>query len=171
MPLRGLPRNRRPALLLLVALLVLVLAHWLFPVARPPMPDALEPGSYLVERVVDGDTLVLAACGKVRLIGADTPETLKPDHPVELWGPEATLFTKQFVAGGEVQLLFDGPRTDEYGRILAHVWVDEQMLGEELIRAGLATAETGYDYAPSIKARFREAEAEARAAGRGIWSR
>ena len=41
----------------------------------------------------------------------------------------------------------------------------------QLIRAGLATAETGYRYSSQMKARFIEAQAQARAAGRGIWSR
>jgi micrococcal nuclease len=164
-PLRRLPRSRRPVVLLLVALIVLAMAHWLSPVARSPVPEPLGPESYLVERVVDGDTLVLTGYGKVRLIGVDSPETFEP------WGLDATQFTRQFVAGGEVQLQFDGPLEDRYRRPLVHVWVGERMLAEELIRAGLATAETGYDFAPAIKARFREAQAEARTASRGIWSR
>ena len=159
-----LSRGRRPAVLLIIALLVLVLAHWWSPVAQPPAPKPLEEGTCLVEGVIDGDTLVLAGYGKVRLIGIDSPEATQP------WGSQATQFTRQFVAGGEVQLQFDGPAEDKYERILAHVWVDDRMLGEALIRAGLATAETGYEYAPAIKTRFRRAEAEARAAGRGIWS-
>ena len=95
--------------------------------------------------MVDGDTFVLAdAKEHVRLIGADTPETVKPNWPVEPWGPEATAFTKQFLAGGEVRLEFDGPPRDKYGRMLAFVWVGDRMLNEELIRAGLARAELQY---------------------------
>jgi endonuclease YncB( thermonuclease family) len=44
------------------------------------------------------------------------------------------------------------------------------MLNEELIRAGLATAETQYDYSSSMKTRFRRAEDEAKSNRRGIWS-
>lgn len=134
-------------------------------------PVTLEEGTYRVERVVDGDTLVLTNRGRIRLIGADTPETVMPNHPVEPWGPEATDFTKRFVAGGMVRLQFDGRRQDKYGRFLAHVWVGDRMLEEELLRAGLATAETKYSYSAEAKDRFRAAEAEARAAGRGIWAR
>ena len=124
-----------------------------------------------MKRVVDGDTLLLANGARVRLIGADTPETVKPNHPIEFCGPEATDFTERFVAGGEVRLEFDGPRQDKYRRFLAHVWVGEKMLGEELVRAGLARAKTHYRYSEEAKARLRNAEAAARAADRGIWSR
>ena len=164
--LRRVPRNRRPAVLLALAVAALVAWYWW----RPIRPESLAEGVYQVERVVDGDTLLLGNGCRVRLIGADTPETVKPNHPVEPWGLEATRFTRRFVAGGGVRLEFDGPRKDKYGRFLAHVWVGNQMLEEELIRAGLATAETGFPYSSSIKDRFRRVQTEARAAGRGIWS-
>ncbi len=161
-----LPSNPRRAIFWVVALVVLVLLlQWWY-----AQPETLAPGVYRVDRVVDGDTLVLANQHRVRLIGADTPETVRPNHPVEPWGPEATEFTRRFVAGGEVRLQFDGRQKDKYGRNLAHVWVGDRMLEEELIRAGLATAETGYSYSLATKARFLEAQSEARAAGRGIWS-
>lgn len=124
-----------------------------------------------VRRVVDGDTLLLTDRRRVRLIGADTPETVKPNHPVEPWGPEATQFTKKFCAGGEIRLEYDAERTDDYGRTLAYVWVGDRMLNEELLRAGLARAEPQYHYDRQRKAGFLAAEQEAKAARRGIWSR
>jgi micrococcal nuclease len=167
-----LPRRPWQAFLLLVLILALAaLRQW-----RPELFDRAEPqplgaGTHRVERVVDGDTLVLADLDEhVRLIGADTPETVKPNWPVEPWGPEATAFTGQFLAGGQVRLEFDGEPRDKYGRILAYVWVGDRMLNEELIRAGLARAELQYHYSTAMKTRFRHAEAEARAARRGIWS-
>ncbi len=160
-----LPSNARWAVFCIVALAALVLlTRW------HAQPATLAPGVYRVDRVVDGDTLVLANQHRVRLIGADTPETVRPDHPVEPWGPQAAEFTRQFVAGGTIRLEFDGPRKDKYGRYLAHVWVGDRMLGKELIRAGLATAETRYSYSAEMKARLLEAQAEAQDAGRGIWS-
>ena len=94
-------RFRRRNLLIPVAVLALLILRGWYP-ERPevPPPVTLEEGTYRVERVVDGDTLVLANQGRIRLIGANTPETVMPDHPVEPWGPEATAFTKRFVAGG-----------------------------------------------------------------------
>ncbi|OHB67367.1 MAG: hypothetical protein A2V70_06545 [Planctomycetes bacterium RBG_13_63_9] len=163
-----LPRlSRRQAIVWLVAIIALaLLPFW----HTRPEAESSAPDVYRVERVIDGDTLLLANRCRVRLIGADTPETVKPNHPVEPWGPEATRFTKAFVAGGEVRLEYDGPRHDKYERLLAYVWVGEKMLNEELIRAGLARARTEYPYASTIKARFRDVETQARSAGRGIWS-
>jgi micrococcal nuclease len=160
-------RQRLP--LWVVAILVLV-AAWRYFATPPAPPDALEEGLFDVQRVVDGDTLLLTNHARIRLIGADTPETVKPNHPVEPWGPEASEFTRQFVAGKQVRLEFDRERLDKYNRFLAYVWVGERMLNEELIRAGLARAELKYHYSSAKKTRFRRAEAEAKSAGRGIWS-
>jgi len=125
-----------------------------------------------VQRVVDGDTLLLTDGTRIRLIGADTPETVKPDSPVEAFGPEATEFTEQFVArdGGRVRLEYDRERVDRYGRTLAYVYVGDEMLNEELIRHGLATAEMQYNYSRAMKQRFRQAEKEAKEDELGIWS-
>ena len=154
----------------MVAVALLVLLRWWNPQDDRAAIDRLEPGIYHVERVVDGDTLLLANGARIRLIGADTPETVRPNHPVEPWGPEATEFTRQLVAGGRVRLEFDGPRKDKYGRFLAHVWVEDRELAEELLRAGLARATTHYRYSAAMKSRFRRAEARARSDSRGIWS-
>lgn len=160
-------------MLIVGALAVLVAVRcWQSVPDRLP-PENLAEGTYRVERVVDGDTLLLANQARIRLQGIDTPETVKPNHPVEPFGPEASAFTRKFVAegGGRVRLQFDRERVDKYGRFLAYVWEDDRMLNEALLRAGLATAETGFRYSAAMKDRFRRAEREAQAAGRGIWSR
>jgi micrococcal nuclease len=124
----------------------------------------------MVQRVVDGDTLLLDRGVRLRLMGVDTPETVKPNVAVESFGPEATQFTRDFVAGGRVRLQFDQERVDRFGRWLAYVWVDDRLLNEELLRAGLARWEPQFHYSLAMKTRFRRAEAAARSAGRGIWS-
>ena len=58
----------------------------------------------MVERVVDGDTIIVAGVGRVRLIGVDTPESVNPRRPVEFFGEEASAFTKQMLEGREVRL-------------------------------------------------------------------
>jgi micrococcal nuclease len=168
-----LPRRSWQALLLTALLLVLAaLQQWRPQLFSPSPPGALAPGTYRVARVVDGDTLIIAdPRERVRLIGADAPETVKRNWPVEPWGPEASAFTKKFLSGGEVRLEFDSQRRDKYGRILAYVWVGKRLLNEELILAGLARAEPQYHYAAAMKRRFLHAQAEARAARRGIWSK
>lgn len=166
---RGFRRHAR-ALIIVVALAALIFARlWLTP-QRPP--EALSEGTYRVQRVVDGDTLLLDNRARVRLVGVDAPERADSDRHAEPFAPEASEFARRFVEqeDGMVRLQFDRERVDKYGRFLAYVWVGERMLNEELVRAGLATAETGFRYAPSMKNRFRRAEDEAKAAGRGIWS-
>src|SRR5262245_57622544 len=97
-----------------------------------PGPEVLEEGTHVVQRVVDGDTLLLANGARVRLQGIDTPETVKEDTPVEAWGPEASQFTKDFIreAGGRVRLTFSLERRDQYDRYLAFVWNGNKMLNE-----------------------------------------
>jgi micrococcal nuclease len=165
-------RHRRYVIAISLAVAVLVAIRCWQRASDHPPPEALEEGTYRVQRVVDGDTLVLANQASIRLQGIDTPETVRPNYPVEPFGPEAAEFTRQFIAEGKgiVRLQFDRERKDEFGRFLAYVWVGDRMLNEELVRAGLATAETGYRYSAAMKTRFRRAEEEAKAASRGIWS-
>lgn len=154
-----------------VALLLLGLLAVRFfrpPAAPPPVPVAGE--TFRVARVVDGDTLLLDGGERVRLIGVDTPETVRPDHPVEPLGPEASAFTRRHVDGRDVRLEFDRERRDRFERLLAYVYVGDFFLNEELIRAGYSKAVTRFPYSEAMKRRFRAAEAEARHARRGLWA-
>src|SRR5580704_15800674 len=111
------PQGRANYVWIVVLVVILLARWWSGPVDRPahPLPrNPLEPGNHRVERVVDGDTLLIAPHERLRLIGVNAPETVKPDWPIEPWGPEASAFTKHFVSGGTVRLEFDQERTDEY---------------------------------------------------------
>lgn len=165
-------RVRRPVVVAGLILLLVLLRLLALGDRHSPSSEDLPEGVYRVERVVDGDTLVLVGGARVRLIGADTPETVKPNHPVEPFGPEATEFTKRFVsdAAGQVRLQMDKERKDRFDRFLAYVFSGDRMLNEELIRAGLATARTEFNYSRAMKRRFRQAEDEAKAGRLGLWS-
>ena len=168
----GQPFRRRTwrGTLLLLAVAAFVVARLFFVAGRERAPETLAAGAVQIARVVDGDTLLLSDGARVRLYGVDAPESVKPDHPVEPWGPEASAFTQQFVSQGDVRLAFDRERQDRFGRFLAYVWVGDELLNEELLRAGLARAQLQYHYSESMKRRFRAAEQEAKRAQRGIWS-
>jgi len=128
--------------------------------------------SAVVERVVDGDTLVLEGGERVRLIGVDTPESVHPRKPVEYFGKEASAFTKKLAEGKRVRLERDptGDTRDRYGRALAHVYLpDGRHLNLELIRQGYGFAYTRFPF--SMMDAFRAAEREAREQGRGLWAR
>ena len=59
---------------------------------------------YAVQRVVDGDTVVLTEVGPVRLIGVDTPETKDPRKPVQYYGIEASAFLQSMLSGQSVRV-------------------------------------------------------------------
>src|SRR3954468_21291368 len=103
----------------------LLLALWrAHSAAFPAAPEQLAEGIHEVQRAVDGDTLLLVSGARIRLQGVNTPETVKPDHPIEAWGPEASQFSKGFIekAGHRVRLTFSLERKDRYDRFLAFVW-------------------------------------------------
>ena len=149
-----------------------------------PLPSKvrgpIEEGVWTVIRVVDGDTLIVGNTDgqyQVRLIGADTPEVVRPNTPIEPFGPEASAFTKRKIAEArnQVRLSFDGDQVDRYGRNLAMVYLQmpngqEVWLNELLIREGLARAQTQYRYSRGAKNVFRQAETEAKNARRNLWS-
>lgn len=164
-------RRRRISVGPCVVLCLLALAAWRVFRDEPAVPPPLDGQAAVVKRVVDGDTLLLKDGRRIRLLGVDTPETKKPDTPVEPFGPEACAFTRDHVEGKPVRLQFDKERVDKYGRVLAFVYRDEWFLNEALIREGYGRALTQYPYSESMKRRFRAAEKEARREKRGIWSR
>ena len=127
-----------------------------------------------VVRAVDGDTIVVALRGgseaTVRILGADTPETVDPRKPVQCFGHEASAHTKARLTGRAVRLAFDVERHDRYGRLLAYVLVDGRRYDDELLRLGyarlLVIAPNGR-YARTMLAE----ELDARRARRGLWGR
>ena len=126
------------------------------------------PQEYLVERVVDGDTIIVSGLGRIRLIGVDTPETVDPRRPVEFFGREASAFTKRMLDGKRVRLEYDWERTDKYGRTLAYVHLpDGTLVNAEIIRQGYGHAYTRFPF--KYLDEFRQYEREAREAGRGLW--
>ena len=83
-----------------------------------------------VVRVVDGDTLVVLLGSeeqRVRLIGVDTPESVNPDESKNTEeGQVASDYTKSIVNAGDiVYLQSDTSDTDQYGRLLRYVWLEE----------------------------------------------
>jgi micrococcal nuclease len=129
----------------------------------------------VVDRVVDGDTIVARLVSgrteRVRLIGMDTPESVKPGTPVQCYALKASAYTKHLLTGRRVRLVGDVDARDRYGRLLAYVYrePDGLFVNEQLVRAGLARP---YPFPPNV--RFEDQIAtlatRAREAGRGLWS-
>ncbi len=123
-----------------------------------------------VARVVDGDTIEIEGGEKVRYIGMNTPETVKPDWPVECFGKESSARNKELVEGKRVRLVRDVSERDRYGRLLRFVHLaDGTLVNELLVREGYARVSS---FPPDVSKQdvFRAAERDARAAKRGLWA-
>jgi micrococcal nuclease len=109
----------------------------------PDTPTAFSRNATMVE-VIDGDTIDVSIDGdreRVRLIGIDTPETKKPDTPVQCYGPEASTFTKSLLpTNAALHLERDVVARDDYGRLLAYVYLagDGQFVNLAIVRNGYA---------------------------------
>ena len=128
-----------------------------------------------VVRVVDGDTIRVALPSgeeRVRYIGIDTPESVKPGSPVECFAKRASAFNERLVAGERVRLVRDVEERDRYGRLLAYVYRERDGLfvNAELVRRGYATVAT---FPPNVahERDFRRLAERARLSGRGLWSK
>ncbi|MGE5282016.1 MAG: thermonuclease family protein [Chloroflexota bacterium] len=124
-----------------------------------------------VVRVIDGDTIEARIDGRledVRYIGVDTPETVKPDTPVQCFGPRASAFDHRLVEGRRVRLVFGVERRDVYGRLLAYVYLGRRLVNAILVRRGLARSLT---IPPNdrLAPLFRRLELRAARVGRGLW--
>lgn len=140
----------------------------------PQISDAQEEG-FVVNRVVDGDTIVLESGEKVRYIGIDTPETVDPRRPVACFGKEASNENKKLVEGKIVYLTKDISEKDQFGRLLRLVYLKQSdgsvvFVNDYLVRYGFAKVST---YPPDVKftSQFIEAEKEARENQRGLWQK
>jgi hypothetical protein len=119
-----------------------------------------------VVRVIDGDTILLDANERVRLIGVDTPESVDPRRPVEYFGKEADAFTRRMVEGKRVRLEYDQDTKDRYGRTLAYVYLENStFLNTEIIRQGYGFAYTRFPF--KYLDQFRRYERDAREGRKG----
>ena len=131
-------------------------------------------GRAQVLRVVDGDTIRVRIDGRterVRYIGVDTPESVKPGTPVQCFAKKASTANAALVAGRSVELVGDVEQRDRYGRLLAYVYrePDGAFVNARLVRDGYARTLT----IPPNVAHARELADLARAARRerrGLWS-
>lgn len=136
--------------------------------------DVVEANA-VVTRHTDGDTLRVRMDGieeKVRLIGIDTPESVHPSEPVECFGKEASAHLAELVPEGtRVRVVLDVEARDRYDRLLGYLFrsSDGSFVNLAMARDGYAAQLT---IPPNVahQSEIRAAVAEARQAGRGLWS-
>lgn len=131
--------------------------------------ESLAQEWFKVRWVNDGDTIVLMDDRQVRYIGINAPEIGHTDKKTEPYGYKAKNFNKKLVYLKKVRLEFDKELYDQYGRLLAYVFlqdgtfVNKTMLGQ------------GYAYytprKPNVRydAVFLQFQRDAMSAKRGIW--
>jgi len=117
----------------------------------------------LVERVIDGDTVVIEGDERVRLIGIDTTER------GQFLFAESTFFLKELIEGKRVRLEKDITDRDKYDRLLRYIYLGDTFVNLEMVKRGYASVllyEPDTEYASLLL----EEEAKAREQSLGIWS-
>lgn len=129
---------------------------------------------YDVVGISDGDTIKVRISGvkeSIRIIGLDTPETRKPNAPVQCFGKEASSNMQSLVQSKQVQLEADpsqGER-DRYGRLLRHVFVGGSTnVALAQIEGGFGKEYT-YDGPYAHRLEYLAAMNRAKTAKRGTW--
>lgn len=134
----------------------------------------IEPGYYAISYVTDGDTFTVNMDGreeKVRLIGVDTPETVKPNSPTECYGKAASDFAKKTLKGQTVRLEADpiNQNRDRYNRLLRYAYLqDGSLFNATLIGRGYGFAYLSFPFTKSEE--FRLLQVGARKNNIGLWA-
>ncbi|MBX4201934.1 thermonuclease family protein [Candidatus Saccharibacteria bacterium] len=160
-----------------LVLIMLVVAAFVLMTRLGGLPRSVvtnDPGLYAIDHFVDGDTVAVNMNGTVetvRMIGVDTPETHRPNSPVQCYGPEAAAYTKQLIGNSKVRLQADPLDTnrDRYNRLLRYVYLpDGRMVETELIRNGYGFAYTQFPFEKSNE--FAADQETAKQQSRGLWA-
>ncbi len=149
------------------ALTVFITAVVVLIVSKTGWQNSL-PASFIVTRVIDGDTIVLNNGARVRYIGIDTPELSDHRRSVRTLAFSAKEYNQRLVEGKTVRLEYDLERFDKYHRILAYVYIGDLFVNAELVKEGYATLLT---IPPNVKytSRFLALQEQSRENKKGLW--
>jgi len=123
---------------------------------RAPVPQSVAGTA----SVVDGDTIEIHGY-RIRLSGFDTPERGKRCARQNVY-QAAAFALSDFIGTRTVTCAVSGK--DAYGRLVATCEADGADLGQHMVREGWAR-----DWPRYSSGAYRGDEADARAAGRGLW--
>jgi micrococcal nuclease len=124
------------------------------------------PDQAVVDRVIDGDTIVAGGV-TVRYLLVDAPEST--DGHTECYGENAARFNADLVLGKTIEIDHDVACQDRFGRTLAYVTVGGQDINRLLVARGYACVLHIPPDGDDRAADFVAAQAAARAARLGLW--
>jgi micrococcal nuclease len=124
-----------------------------------------------VEKVLDGDTVVLEGGERLRLRGIDAPEVGHKDAPGQYYGREATEALAALVAGKSISLDRDELDRDRYGRLVGLARLgDGRLVSLAMIEQGAAFVYPHHsDRDAELGRRLLLAQVSAMARGQGFW--
>jgi len=133
----------------------------------PTLPPPEEQVVASVVSVTDGDTVrvrINAIEFDVRMLGINAPER------EECWGPESTAHLTAMIGGLDVFLVSGEQDTDEFGRLLRYIFLDEPsgpiLVNSVMVENGNALGlSNGHEHERS----FKSLEASAFQSGAGMW--
>ena len=128
-----------------------------------------------LDSCIDGDTakfIIKNEVKTVRFLSIDAPEIAHDDVLAEPFGEEASIFTCNMLTNAStIKLEYDSKsdKEDKYGRVLAWVFVDDELLQDKLVIEGLAEVKYVYkDY--KYSSHLKNVELEAKTRGIGLWA-
>jgi micrococcal nuclease len=134
------------------------------------LPAYVTPARARVHSVGDGDTVVLQSGERVRYLGIDAPEVAHQGKPSDPLGDQAAGYNRNLVLGRWVRLEFERERQDDYGRLLAYVFLEDgTLVNSELVRQGLAYL-CPKQWPLRYWDRLLSAQRQAMKEQRGLWS-
>jgi endonuclease YncB( thermonuclease family) len=117
--------------------------------------------------IADGDTITVLDSAntqhRIRLEGIDAPES----H--QAFGEQSRLSLSEMIFGKDVSVTYQ--KIDQYGRLVGKITLDGKDINLEQVKAGMAWHYKFYEAEQTAEDRelYARAEAEARAARRGLW--
>lgn len=124
--------NRKRGIFLIIFLgILLLLINYNF--LDSSLENFLEESqTVIVNRIIDGDTIVVENDTHVRMLGINTPEKK------EIYHDEAMNFLNKLLLNKTVKLEYGADKIDKYGRTLAFIFLDEKNMNLEQVRNGFA---------------------------------
>ena len=119
---------------------------------------------FIVVHIVDGDTFDVDSGERIRMLGIDTPER------GEYFYKEAKNRLAELIEGKEVKLVKDVSERDRYGRLLRHVYYNNEWINKKMIDEGFARFVTFPPDVSHVEV-FEKAQRGARDNKRGMWAK